>query len=404
MCTASGDGLSYSAPVTHFSSFSADNGFGADGAFGDLDPSCWFEVDVAFNGWIGAFGMSMMNKTRKRMRDCCMKLTGREFTCDYRGAVDYQKTEELGNVSDYNYREHMEVTRGEIGSAYYLHLEIELFWSCDNPEYVILESSRELIDLSKDLNKTSDISVMSICGRYRMPGVETQFTVSGPGSIAPATAVTGADGYAQATYTATDTGTARVIGTANSCLAWSDAKAKADTAIIKVDSCSSFFVYVELTFDHATEHFAFHDVITMSIPLTISETGEITSTGGEGTHAASLGTSGPDCDVTAEYAPDFTAAAIGQVTGPNMYLTIAPTTGWALLYAVTCIVDDKPMTIPMPPYNYLLPSIMAGQIFNEFPIAMQNGAYANGSGQDTQWGEDYPITYTYYINVGCDDK
>jgi hypothetical protein len=58
--------------------------------------------------------------------------------------------------------------------------------------------------------------------------------------------------------------------------------------------------------------------------------------------------------------------------------------------------------IPLPPYNYLLPSIMASQIFNELPLTLEDGASATGSGQDTEWSDEDPITYTYQVVVHCE--
>ncbi len=401
-CTASADGLSYSTEVTHFSSFSSSNGYGSDGIFGNLDPATWLDVESAFNAWIGSFCWDLSFDNTKQMKDCCMGVTGLKFTMDYRGAITYPDEDIQGDINNYDFVEHFEVTRGEIGTDYYLHLTADVYWSCMTPDPMSVTAFPAEIDLTEQTAHTSEITAFAGCGGHRMGWVQVAFAVDGPGSVNPTTCWVSPDGYAHTTYTATDTGTATITGTMTSCQEFGNPQTAFDTTVIRIDSCTNWGVIVELTFDHETDNFTFHDDITMHIPLMISPTGEITSSGGAGTHSASLSTTAPDCSVTQSITPDFVPGAQGSVIGPNMYLTIAPVSGWALLYTLTCIVDDQPVDVPLPPYNYLLPSIMAGQIFDEFPLALEKGAFARGSGSDTQWGEDYPITYEYYIIVYCD--
>jgi hypothetical protein len=249
--------------------------------------------------------------------------------------------------------------------------------------------------------RTSQVKASVGCDYRRMVGIPMAFTLEGPGSISPASTQTGSDGYAYSTYTATDTGTAVITATATTCDQWQKPRTSSEPVSIEVDSCGNWVLIVEMTVTHSTLNFDFQDEITMIIPLVISETGEITSrtADADGTHAASLVTFGPDCVVTQAYTPDFVPGAIGNVVGSTAYVTIAPVAEWALLYVVTCIVDDEPYYIPMPPYNYLIPSLMASQMFNEYPVVLENGTFYNGSGVDTEWSEDYPISYTFQITV-----
>jgi len=402
LCTVNADGRSYSAQVSHFSMFTGDQLNGIDGIFGNLDPQRWLDVDVAFNGWIGSFGISIMHDTRKQMRDCCMQVIGRKFTIDYQGAVNYNPPPEVtGDITNADYEDKYEVIR-TYESGVYLHLSVTLYWRCDFPDSLTLDSSKSSISLDDEMNRSTIIRALGVCYMSRMPGIPVEFSLNGPGSISPTSTVTDSQGYAYTTYTASDeTGTARVHAEMVSCGEWDNARIYQGFTNIEVYRCTDWVLYIEMTFSHNTEDLALEDEIMMYIPIEISEAGVVSSPGGEGSHwEPSLTVSQENCAVTSANAPDFEVTASGHKTGPNIYVTVAPL-DFVLAYTLTCNMDDDPQEVPLPPYTYLIQSIIPAQAFNEFPIELREGAFANGSGQSTMWSEEYPVSYTYYINVSC---
>jgi len=402
LCTVNADGKSYSALVSHFSMFTGDQLNGIDGIFGNLDPQHLLDVDVAFNSWIGSFGISIMHDTRKQMRDCCMQVIGRKFTIDYQGEVNYSPPPQVfGDITNADYEDKYEVIRTYESGAY-LHLTVTLYWRCDFPDHLTIDSNVSSISLDDEMNRSTTIRALGVCYTSRMPGIPVDFSLNGPGSINPTSTVTDSDGYAYTTYTASDdTGTATVTADIVSCGEWDNIHTYQEFTDIEVYRCTDWELAIDMTFSHGTENLEFYDEIMMYIPLEISEAGVVSSSGGEGSHhQTSLTVTQENCAVTSANTPDFGATVSGEKIGPNIYVTVAPV-NLVLDYILTCNLDDEPQEVPLPPYTYLIQSIIPAQIFNEFPIELKEGVFANGSGQDMMWSEDYPISYTYHIAVFC---
>ena len=399
LCTVNADGHSYSAQVTHFSMYTASQLNGIDGIFGNLDPSSWQDVESAFINWQVSSGLIIYAdaKKRKQMRDCCMELTGIRNTIDYRGAVDFEDAHETGDISNSDYVEKYEVTRGG-GDDFYLHLTSTLYWRCVNPNAITVQSEVSSINMDTDTNLSTTVRVYSLCESCSMPGVRVDFFLSGPGSITPESTVTGADGLAYTTYTASEKGTAVISANLVSCQQWDQSHILSSSTSIEVIK-KDWELYIEMSFSHNPENWDFYDDIAMYIPFKISDTGVISSPGGEGSHSAVLLNLPDDCIITHEYAPDFVPGVSGNKTGSTIYLTVAPISGWALEYTLMCDIDDKPVEVWLPPYEALLQSIMVMQVFNEYPAILEENWFASGSGQDTMWATDNPIEYTYYITV-----
>jgi len=394
------DGLSVTAPIRHFSSYSTATGFDLGGHFNNVSPVNTMTIMMAFNSWISWMSGWRHVDMKKQFVDCCTRVTGIEYHFVYQSPSNsYPRTYSEGDLEDYDYRESYQSSDGAFGSGYYVSVTIDVYWTNQAPDEVDVRTDNDWFDITGGVTYQAAITGRSICGEKLMVNIPFDFDLYGPGNLSVEHANTGATGIATTTYTTSDTGQVTIEGEAKTCLARGGLQIATGGAQIHVVACKEWYLAVTITFTHTCENWGFIDQVDMLVPLTIEENDYVTCATGEGSQIAVMGSSNEHCEVSSSSTPDFTVYAQGNIVGQTLYITIAPI-GFSAEFTMTCTYDDHTSDYDIPAYTYLLPSIIAGQAFSEYPIILEPGASFSGSGHDTTDDEN-PIAYEFTVMVGC---
>ncbi len=417
LATVNTDGLSSTADVTHFSTYTGTVQVGPDGNFSELIADIqWIEKDfhhdVLFNSWLLKTipGGSPVNEI-KRLEDCCWKCVGIQWKYEFKSyntGYEYKKKnpeEDIGD-DDYDWKERSQIKRLYYNNDYCFEASIEKYWKLKDRDVKILPTDITNFNIDCDDNKEQEFTVSVKCGEESIPGANVEFFLDGPGALVPDVTTTDDKGEATATYTASEKGKAYVSADVKTC----QNEPGGDTATVEageicVKDCSKQKVtgYVEFAHSGDDVSWIFSDNINFKIVFTVDENGTIVSEDGEANHFISVDSAHSNCSILNLNAPDF-PIRIGGAMHDDLIFWILPE--WLLVdFTYYCEIDgQEAINQSVPAYSYFEDSII-GKYLNALTVPKNN--YCStwalpGSGSEDFGAGSIPVIFSYEIVVGCE--
>lgn len=414
VATVNADGQSYSAEVTHFTTLTGSVRQGPQGAFhalSSIDKDDYaHEIDLGV--WANIFEMqSFRNVGMKRANeDCCWQLVGLRFKY-YVKIDDYTFSDELskGDTSDYDWNE---LTRKAWSDNYAVRVaSVEVYWKSVQPdvEYDLPDPNVYIGDVC--LSDETELTITLNCGKqtfifpYQLAGAKVELSVDGEGEVEPETVKTDAHGKAQATFRGTEKGKPTINAEVITCQQEPEQhREEGEVGQVCAQEKENWTVVGNLTFSHEGEGipWTYNDIVAYKIEFEVdNETGEITSSGGQGGHRLSIKPTRDNCSVQGLNAPTFTMDIVdGIVTDEAISLEIVPRS-LPLSFSVHCEYENMdPIDVPVPAYSNLEASIMGKVLDLEIPLNC-DGGHIDGSGAEG-FGDGSPIDYTFDVLVAGD--
>ncbi|MBN1223004.1 MAG: hypothetical protein JXB23_07125 [Candidatus Aminicenantes bacterium] len=337
------DGLSYSANVNHFTTFSAygfgnfpSPGFGSLDDPGSLDPDAVkAALEQRFSQWIDEYERSChhLGETDRR-GNCVMEIGGFRFHMTYdQGKFHYESDREKGQVNVADKQEVQTFNYGPPDGAYRYHFKVVICWTAllvrlklkATPNYIRIplegpaKATRARVEATVEfIKRNGDKSTYS--------GFIVEFSLSGPGDVGPDSAITDGAGVAFVKYIPEESGVAHITATVKNCEGFPSApKTKAETAIYVASSIWGVTAKFGFT-EGGKVPWSFSDEVIIYVPFTIDEDGKVKSgEDGEGGHEKlSITMKHKDCTIRNIQAPKFKATATGNLKDRTLHIKIQP--------------------------------------------------------------------------------
>jgi len=298
------DGLSWSAEVTHFTTFST-GGWGnfPSPGLGNLDDPDSIDPDEAraalegrFTEWIDEFESKVHSLGEvKRKNDCVMEIQGLKYHMDYgQGKFHYSSDRTKGKTDGCHAWETLKYKYGPPDGSYQYFFTVEICWMRLLARVTVtatpdtIEIPPEGPDRAPKAKVEATVEfVKKDGGTLTYAGFLVTFTLqnSNTGELFPETCPTDDSGKAFVYFHPKNPGTATVTATVSTCGCPGDPTvidSKGQTKIVVTQNAWVAGVYIEFEEIGAwtgNEYFMFHykDCLYMDVPFTIDEEGAVQS-------------------------------------------------------------------------------------------------------------------------------
>jgi hypothetical protein len=399
IATVAADGKSFSAPVTHFSTFGGFGGTGG-GIFGNIDDQLCNGGDPAsvLNGFVEQFKRDVADVGDKGIyKNQCKEVTGIDF--DIGVEIEGNFVSEFIREGEKANESIMFVYTADCGTGQsaggYIDATVVIYYECTAPDLSVTADPSQV-----EQGESSTVKATLKCGSNPYPGQPIQFECFGDGEISSDQATTNPAGQAQTMYNAPDkNGEATVKAYYDACAGEENAKTVMAGADIKVGN--SWTGTMTVDFSHPLPDpplLEFADVLTIDFQFEIND-GVITGSG-TGSHNIDI-TPGDICALTSLMAPSFGFSITGSATEQSLQFIAVPNGMMPITFVITCYHDDEPVDYTYPPYGAMEGAIITTQI--SMSLDREDGATDSGSGSD-DWGEDFPMYYSYSVTVNQEGR
>ena len=435
VATVDPDGGSYSAEVTHFTTYTGSVQQGPDGYFLPLeeywveyqypDPAKYDQrtrtlilfnnetnLERRFNRWVAEFPSKTDRELDKlvRMEDCCWQEVGLLFRYQFQDAeleYDFAKDKELPQPlpPDYHWREHIykevPASNGRTWSA-----TIVIYWKSKAPK-ITLDPPQAGLSLECNKNLTQPLTIFTQCGDEGIPEAFIDIYVeSGPGSITPENIRTDANGTANFTYSPDGDGIAAIAGQVSTCQQEPEPYRDEVDVEICVEECKDWDVTLSMSFSHSGGDVSwnFRETIAAAIPFEFDEeSGEVYSQPAAVSRLLSIEAIDPECSIININAPSYQVELTdASITDGILTFGIMPEPiPLSFTWYCTSETGEEPLVYVLTTYGNLEGSVMGQELYHfEMALCEGEGGGVDESGEagSEGFGEfDMPIIFSYGV-------
>ena len=391
-------GLSASAKVTHFSYHTVDVSFGGD-VFNDFDWTA--DPGAEFTSIRWRFLEQCYSPGIRRLPSnvgCCFRVNYITFTmeyCDGESMTPY--VTDIGTPGDDVRHERITAHREGPVPGSYISWDIVVHMAHSAPSLSI-SSYDNLLRIDEGETSTMIYGTFNCSDRFPDDGGLLEFTVDGPGSVAPSR-ISSSDNW-RVRFQSTEEGRATVTATLASCM--NPEGRVSETAVIDCRK-NQWYAVIDFNFTHSGDgvDWTFEDHVQIIAPFTINEEADSAVTGVaeeiDGIHEVTV--TPESCDLNGVAAPAFEGGYLkGTKTGNVIQFRYAPApTSFLVMFGLHCERDpDPPFDIYITAYTNMLATIIGDVVFTTL---LEPNIPVTGSGSQA-FGDDPPIEYTYQMSLG----
>ncbi|MBN2070159.1 MAG: hypothetical protein JW814_01780 [Candidatus Krumholzibacteriota bacterium] len=390
-------GLSVSAKVTHFSYFVVDISFGNADMFDLLNSET--SPENAFSNFCSDFQNEFYGVGTRSLPPqvgCCFEAKYIEFYmeyCDGEAVSTFNHT--AGIPTSCPRHERITATKAGAAAGAYTTLSVVIHLDYCVPTLHI-SNYDNFLDLDKGETGTMISGTFNCSDKFPNTGGTIEFSVEGPGSVAPNRIMTN-DTW-QVHFESTEEGTAVVTATLASCM--NPSGRVTDNVMIHCAKKGDWAAVIEIDFTHSGEgvDWTFQDHVGILADLTIDDEADSAITGTTISGSQEMDVAPESCDLTAVLAPEFAGGYLkGTKIGEVIQFRYAPDPGsFFVMFGLHCEREpDPPFDIMITAYTNMLATIIGDIIFTT-PLVEAFPVTVSGS---QSFGSDPPIEYTYTLTM-----
>lgn len=413
------NGTSYSADVTHFTTFTGSVQPGPSFFDPLLDweffPPKVSKLEEVFRIWTEWFPTETDRQLSRlwRREDCCWEEVGLLFRFDVaiKGEELFSGTKQVPSElpTDYDWREYIEKHIRSLDTGLSVSASVVIYWNSKAPEISLNPSSSKLT-LSCDKEPQQELTIFAQCGSEGVPEAFIDiFVESGPGEVVPENIRTDAEGQASVTYKPDEEGVAAIAGQISTCQQEPEPFREEFDGAICVQECKDWHVTLKTEFTHSGGEVSWNlvDHISAIIPFQYDpETGEVTAQTAQAVQFLTVEAIDPECSILNTSAPSFGISltepqVLDGIFSFGIYPKQIP-----LSFTWFCRGedDDEPLSYTVPNYGNLIGSAMGKEFVHlELPFECTGrrvGLPENNTLLSEGFDEfDMPLTYYYQVDL-----
>jgi hypothetical protein len=360
VATVADDGMSFSAEVTHFSTY---GGGAVENLVSDGDADA-FKND--FTDWFQKDNNATKIGDRKVKNNDCFKVVGFDFDLEYEiNHVKNSRAWRVGESSNYfdaplmmvDYK--YDISDGQSFTGY-VRITVTIYYKCCAPDFVLMSDRSVLLE-----GETTSVEADLACAGTPLTGKSITFSIaSGPGEVNPGNTTTNSGGTATTTFTAGDDGS--VVKAYYYTCELEEEQSETMERELPIATAPDAFIW-QISFDQTTAYDDYHETYSYSGSVSIAITedhgdGSADVAGNNTFKVTGSGEAG-DCTWTIQGTVlyDFTGTLVTDDQG-NQTLNLTQTPNFSTTKTIYC-PDD---TIGPNPY-------LTGGETSSFTIPVENG-------------------------------
>ena len=438
VATVNPDGTSYSADVTHFTTYTGSVFKGPDGFFAPLDTyGDWVVLDEdyqklnpnykeiyagylqkLFDQWVSNFPSSTNREVNrlKQIEDCCWQEVGLLFQYNFLyEAWEFPAEKEVPQPlgTDYDWREYVfrefPNPDGVTWSA-----EVVIYWKSKAPS-ITIDPERAGLYMTCEKEQEQQLTIFSSCGDEGIPGAFIDIYVeSGPGNITPENIRTDGNGKSTVTYHTEEEGIASIAGQISTCQQEPEPFRDEINAGICVQDCKDRAINLVMGFYHSGENVSWNFIETIGAIIRFEfdpETGEVYSKPATVSRDVDIEAIDPECSIVNINAPSYKVELQDAKVSDGMISFGIMPDQIPLTFTWYCPPEDEneAFSYTVPGYGNLEGSIMGQELYNiELPLQcseLKVGDAGNNDFGSEGFGEfDMPMRfdYTVFVDEECE--